>query len=249
MRRLLVFQHVPHEILGTLDPLFRSFAFRIRYVNFGRDPEARPSLEGYQGLVVLGGPMNVDETDRYPHLAAEVEMVRRAIEGGMPVLGICLGAQIIARALGARVSRSPAKEIGWYEVTPTEAGRTDPVLGHLRASETIFQWHGDMFEIPSAAVHLARSRGCPNQAFRWGERVYGLQFHLEVDERMIERWLRVPANLEEIAASDGTIDLERIRAETPLYVERTKELADAVFSSFVRLFGAEERRRRPLPSR
>ncbi len=249
MRRLLVFQHVPHEILGTLDPLFRSFAFRIRYVNFGRDPEARPSLSGYHGLVVLGGPMNVDETDRYPHLAAEVEIVGRAIAAGLPVLGICLGAQIIARALGAGVGRSPTKEIGWYDVRPTAAGRADPVLGHLGPVETIFQWHGDMFEIPRGAVRLARSAGCPNQAFRWGERVYGLQFHLEVDERMIERWLRVPANLAEIAASDGAIDAARIRAETPRHVGRAKQLADAVFSSFIRLFGAEEKRRRPLPSR
>src|SRR5690606_7733515 len=147
------FQHVPHEVLGTLDPLFRSFGFRIRYVNFGRDPYARPRLAGYHGLVVLGGPMNVDETHRYPHLATEVELIGEAIQAGLPVLGICLGGQLIARALGARVDRSPVKEIGWHDVAPTAAAREDPILSHLEQAAKIFQWHGDAFEIPAGAVH------------------------------------------------------------------------------------------------
>lgn len=249
MRRLLVFQHVPHEILGTLDPLFRGFGFRIRYVNFGRDPYARPSLAGYHGLVVLGGPMNVDETGRYPHLATEVELIGEAIAAGLPVLGICLGGQLIARALGAPVGRSPVKEIGWHDLSPTGAAREDPVLSHLEEDAKIFQWHGDTFAIPDGAVHLAVSPGCENQAFRYGERVYGLQFHLEVDRPMIERWLRVPENLEEIRRMKGATSPERILAETPLYIEETTRLADRVFSSFIRLFGVERPRPRPLPSR
>ena len=250
MPRLLVFQHVGHEVLGTLDPLFRSFGFRIRYVNFGRHPHASPSLDGYHGLVVLGGPMNVDEADRYPHLLTEVALISKAIESGIPVLGICLGGQLIAKALGAEVGRSPEREIGWYDLSPTEHGRADPLLGHLAEREKIFQWHGDSFAIPDGAVHLASSPGCPNQAFRYGDRVYGLQFHLEVDEPMIERWLRVPENVEDIARLSGAANgADRIRTDTALHIGTTMRLAERVFASFIRIFGLESPRPRPLPSR
>ena len=109
MRRLLVCQHVAHEILGTLDPLLRNSGFRIRYVNFGREPDAKPSIEKYDGLIVLGGPMSAYDTDVHPHLEIEIDTIREAVDAGIPVLGICLGAQLIARALGARVTRNPVK--------------------------------------------------------------------------------------------------------------------------------------------
>jgi GMP synthase (glutamine-hydrolysing) len=189
MRRLLVFQHVAHETLGSLDPLLRDSGFRIRYVNFSRRPDAQPSLNRYHGLIVLGGPMNCDQVDRYPHLQREVEAIRQMIDVGKPVLGICLGSQLIARALGARVRKNPVKEIGWYDLAITAEGRNDAVFGRLGSTQKIFQWHGDTFDIPDHAVRLASSPDCRNQAFRYGENAYGLQFHLEVDQPMIERWL------------------------------------------------------------
>jgi GMP synthase (glutamine-hydrolysing) len=248
MRKLLVFQHVPYEILGTLDPLLRSSGFRIRYVNFGRHPHAHPSLDGYQGLVILGGPMNVDEADRHPHLTTEMRLVETALERGIPVLGICLGAQLIARTLGAEVKRNPVKEIGWYDVSITKEGRNDPLLSHLAETERIFQWHGDKFEIPPGAVHLARSDACENQAFRLGTNVYGFQFHLEVDEPMIERWLEVPLNRDEIRSLHGEIDPEAVRKETRLHAHRLRELSDRTFGRFIELF-APRRRHHHLPSR
>ncbi|MEN8184939.1 MAG: gamma-glutamyl-gamma-aminobutyrate hydrolase family protein [Myxococcota bacterium] len=241
MPKILVFQHVPFEILGTLDPLLKSYGFRIRYVNFDRHPHARPSLEGYDGLVVLGGPMSVDDTEAHPHLSTESELVTEAIERGMPLLGVCLGAQLIARALGARVGPSPDKEIGWHPVRPTEAGLEDPLLGHLGPSERLFQWHGDAFELPPGAVQLASSPGCEHQAFRYGERVYGFQFHLEVDERLIERWLRTPVLKRELAGLPG-LDADRVRRDTRLHLARSLRLADRAFEAFVRLFGATRRR-------
>ena len=218
-------------------------------MNFGRDPHARPNIASYDGLVVLGGPMNVDETDRYTHLATEVELIRETIGAGLPVLGICLGGQLIARALGAEVKRSPEKEIGWYDLSPTENARDDPLLSHLAPAQKIFQWHGDSFAIPEGAVHLASSPGCPNQAFRFGDRIYGLQFHLEVDQPMIERWLRVPENIAEIAGMDGNASAEGIRDDTEVHIGETVRLSERVFSNFVRLFGIEARRPRPLRSR
>jgi len=240
MPKLLVCQHVPYEPLGTLDPKLRASGFRIRYVNFGRDPQARPSLEGYSGLIILGGPMNVDQVDRHPHLETEVELVRDAIARQIPVLGICLGAQLIAKSLGARVQAAARKEIGWHEVTLTAEGRTDPLLGHLGVRQPVFQWHGDEFELPGGAVHLASSELCAGQAFRVGSNVYGFQFHLEVDQRLVERWLEVLG---------GEVDPVAVRAETRERIARLQATADRVFGEFVRLLGAKPRHVRILPSR
>jgi len=239
---MLVFQHVPYEILGTLDPLLRGHGFRIRYVNFGREPDARPDVARYSGLVVLGGPMNCDEAARHPHLDVETEAIRTAIGRGMPVLGICLGGQLIARALGARVARNPRREIGWYDVTPTEAGTTDPLFRHFAGTERIFQWHGDTFDIPDGAVHLASSADCAHQAFRYGENVYALQFHLEVDEPLVARWLHTPSMLRELECAGPGFDVARIRADTALHMRRSLALGRAFFGHYMDTFHHGARR-------
>ena len=239
MPKLLVFQHVAHEILGTLDPLLRSYGFRNRYYNFGRTPHAQPTLDGYHGLIVLGGPMNVDQTDAHPHLETEVRAIRDAVERDLPVLGICLGAQLLAKALGAAVQPNPEKEIGWYDVAVTDEGARDPLLAHFEESEKLFQWHGDTFDIPHGAVRLASSASCANQAFRYGERAYGLQFHMEVDPPLVERWLGVPVHQQEIAELaelNGQACPDRIRSETAQHAGRLRELSDAAFTRFIELF-------------
>lgn len=241
MKKLLVLQHVAHEILGTLNPLLKRAGFRLRYVNFARHPNAQPSLDGYDGLVVLGGPMGVNDTDRLPHLIIEMKLIEEALRRNLPVLGICLGAQLIAKTLGASVYPNKEKEIGWYDVSPTDQAEADPLLGVFGKTEKIFQWHGDTFDIPRSTLHLAFSSLCANQAFRYGPNVYGLQFHLEVDEPMIYRWLRVVENKKEICALGGTIDPERIQRETPLHIERLQRPGDCVFTQFIQLFGGEKK--------
>lgn len=248
MKKLLVCQHVAYEILGTLDPMLRNAGFRIRYVNFSREPDARPRVDRYHGLVVLGGPMCLDEIGSYPHLETEVALIREAVRAEIPVLGICLGAQLLARALGAGVRRNPEKEIGWYDVSVTDEGRRDPLFERFGESEKIFQWHGDTFEIPDGAVRLAGSASCANQAFRYGESAYGFQFHLEVDEPLIERWLNVPIHVAELEALGGKIDPEVIRRETPGNIERLFELSRFAFGAFIELLG-HRRRHRVLSSR
>ncbi|HWH77883.1 MAG TPA: gamma-glutamyl-gamma-aminobutyrate hydrolase family protein, partial [Candidatus Binatus sp.] len=237
-----------HEILGTLNPLLKRAGFRIRYVNFARHPEAQPSLDGYDGLVILGGPMSVNDSHRLAHLSAEMKLIETAMRRDLPVLGICLGSQLIANTLGAKVYPNRAKEIGWYDIAPTDAAANDPLLAVFEKSETIFQWHGETFDIPKGSLHLAFSSLCANQAFRYGKNVYGFQFHLEVDERMIHRWLRVEENRQEIAALGGEISAARIHGETPRHIKRLHQLSNQIFSEFIRLFGIEKRLRR-LPSR
>ena len=241
MKSIVVFQHVAWEILGTFHPLLKQAGFRIRYVNFGRDPEAKPKIKDYDGLIVLGGPMGVYETEKHPHLKTEIACITEAIEANKPVLGICLGAQLTATALGAAVKPNAKKEIGWYGLNLTAEGKKDPVLSELGESETIFQWHGDRFEIPKGAARLAESNLCDNQAYRYGEKVYGFQFHLEVDEPMVKRWLEVPSNRAEIEAMAGPAHLETILADTSRFVARQTELSDRAFGKYISLFGTKKR--------
>jgi len=248
MKKLLVLQHVAHELLGTLNPLLKGAGFRIRYVNFARHPDAQPSLDGYDGLVILGGPMSVNDAGRLPHLTTELKLIEDAMRRDMPVLGICLGAQLIAKTLGAPVYRNPEKEIGWYDVSPTDEAGSDPLLGELQKAEKIFQWHGETFDIPKSTRHLAFSSICANQAFRYGAKVYGFQFHLEVDEPMIHRWLKVEDNRVEVSNLHGADHIEFIYRETPRHIPRLREMSDRVFGAFIDLFGMEKKYRR-LPSR
>jgi len=248
MKRLLVFQHVPHEILGTFNPQLKDAGFRIRYVNFGRTPDAEPNVEKYDGLIILGGPMCLSQRENYPHLNTEIAAIKTAMDRQMPILGICLGAQLIAAALHARVHPNPVKEIGWYDVSPTEEGLKDPLFRFFKGTEKIFQWHGDTFEIPHGAVHLASSPDCANQAFRYGDRVYGLQFHLEVDAPLIERWLKTPSHIRELDDLGPEITADRIQAETPSYIDASTHLGEQLFGEFIRLFSTRARRS-VLPSR
>ena len=248
MKKLLVLQHVAHELLGTLNPLLKRAGFRIRYVNFARHPDAQPSLDGYDGLVILGGPMSANDAGRLPHLTTELKLIEGAMGRDMPVLGICLGAQLIAKTLGAPVYRNPEKEIGWYDVSPTDEAGSDPLLGGLQKAEKIFQWHGETFDIPRSTRHLAFSSICANQAFRYGAKVYGFQFHMEVDEPMIHRWLKVEDNRVEVSNLHGANHIEFIYRETPRHIPRLREMSDRVFGAFIDLFGMEKKYRR-LPSR
>ena len=248
MSRILVFQHVAAQPLGTLDPLIRRRGHRIRFVNFEREPEALPSVERYRGLVVLGGPMNVEERDARPHLLTELRAIERMLELGRPVLGICLGAQLLAHVLGAPVKRIARPEIGWYPLHATDAGKEDPVFAPLGTASPVFQWHGRHFEVPSTAVHLARTESCEQQAFRYGDNAYGFQFHLEMDQPLIERWLATPAYRAELAAAGLPHDDVAIRAATQEHIAPMQRQADAVFNRFLDLVGRPDRRY-TLPSR
>jgi GMP synthase (glutamine-hydrolysing) len=241
MRKVLVFQHVAHKILGTLNPTLKDNGLRIRYVNFDRNPNEPPVMDKYNGLIILGGHMGVYESETYQHIKVEMKLIEEALKKNIPILGICLGAQMLAHVLGSEVRKSPEKEIGWYDISLTEAGQRDRLFSHFEQKEKIFQLHGDTFDIPKSAVQLASSDLLPGQAFRFGDKVYGLQFHLEVDEAMIYRWLENKKNQEEINESNGKFSVEQIKLETQQYLSQSINLSRQTFSKFIDIFELKER--------
>ena len=182
----LAIRHVAFEDLGNLAAPLERHGYAIRYVDAGYDVMADDDSDL---LIVLGGPIGVNDVVDFPFIHDELRLIERRIAAGRPVLGICLGSQMIARALGAKVYRAKAKEIGYAPIRLTEAGRHS-ALAPL-AEQPVLHWHGDTFDLPQDARHLAATDICPHQAFAWGpnDRVLALQFHPEVTARGLERWL------------------------------------------------------------
>jgi GMP synthase-like glutamine amidotransferase len=218
--RVLAFRHVPFEGVGLIAPVLEERGLSLEYVDL-YSPHARPpEIADAAGLILLGGPMSVN--DPLPYLKLETDFIVQAVERQQPVLGICLGSQLIARALGSRVYRNPQKEIGWFDIHLTEAASSDPLFSGLNPSETVFHWHGETFDLPPGATHLAYSEACPNQAFRVGSKVYGLQFHLEVTPAMIADWCAQDENCGDVRELEGPIN-------PWLHSERLARLSRLVF--------------------
>ncbi len=174
------FQHVPFEGLGSIEPWLDSNGYELTSSLFF-ESDHLPDPKTIDLLVVMGGPMSVNDEDQFPWLVQEKQFVREIIKSGKPVLGICLGAQIIANAMGAKVFPNPEKEIGWFPVHAVASN--DSSVFNFPTSEIVFLWHGETFDLPPGAKRLAKSEGCENQAFQFGKRVIGLQFHLETTSK------------------------------------------------------------------
>jgi GMP synthase (glutamine-hydrolysing) len=180
-------RHVAFEDLGLLAPLLAERGFSLRYLEAGIDDIDSTTLTAPDLVVILGGPIGVYEENLYPFLNGELAAIRARMDAAKPTLGICLGAQLMAKALGARVAPGPQKEIGWAPLALTEASRVS-LLGAFETTP-VLHWHGDNFELPANAIRLASTSACPNQAFAYGMNLLGLQFHIEVDPARIEQWL------------------------------------------------------------
>lgn len=173
--RVHYLQHVPFEGLGSIEPWLDAAGYPISCSRLYASPEL-PAPGSIEGLIIMGGPMSVNDEDEYPWLSGEKRLVREVVGAGKPVLGICLGAQLIASALGARVYRNAEKEIGWFPIEGL--AMEDPTRFRFPVSAPAFHWHGETFDLPPGATRIARSAACENQAFQLGAAV-GLQFHLE----------------------------------------------------------------------
>jgi GMP synthase-like glutamine amidotransferase len=190
---IAVVRHVPYEDLGWIAQAVDRAGLHVRYFDAFSDAGV-PDPAGHEAVILMGGPMSAN--DDLPWIEPELDMIRRAASAGRPVLGICLGSQLIARAMGAAVRRNTRQEIGWFPLHWTPAAADDPLFHDLPNPLTTFHWHGDTFDIPAGAEWLASSELTRNQAFRYGSNIYALQFHAEVTAPMIADWCersRLPA--------------------------------------------------------
>ncbi len=186
--KFLIIKHIDIEGPGTFGDFLREKSIGYDTVELGLGERLPQSPQGYEAVVVLGGPMNVYEENKYCFLSEEDNFIKKCLKTNTPYLGLCLGSQLLAKASGAKVTRSPVKEIGWYNIQLTGEGVRDPLLRGFLPEVPVFHWHEDMFNVPQNGVLLATASGCPHQAFRAGTNAYGVQFHVEVTGEIINEW-------------------------------------------------------------
>ncbi len=218
-------QHVPFEGLGSIEPWLESNGYELTYTRFF-ESTGLPDPKATDFLVIMGGPMSVNDEDEYPWLVSEKQFIYEVIESEKPVLGICLGAQLIASAMGARVFPNPVTEIGWFPIHAV-----DSIAGSIFCfppSETVFHWHGETFDMPPGAIRLARSEGCENQAFQIGKSVIGLQFHLETTPE--SAWQIVSHCRDEMVPSRYVQTEKEILSASPNFYKSINHLMDNILS-------------------
>ena len=229
MDRFLVVQQVESEDPGVFSGCLERSPLTVDTVRIWQSDTIPADSARYRGVLVLGGPMNVGDAGRLKYLADELELIRDCRDRGTPVLGVCLGSQLAAAALGAKVFAGPKKEIGWYEVELTAQAPADPLFRDFPSPLSVFQWHGQTFDLPAGALRLAGSELFANQAFRLGN-IWGLQFHFEVTSSHVRRWIE--ANADELKATPY-IDPEAIIAGIAVHERHCNRMAVTLFERFL----------------
>ena len=214
MKTALVIRHLAFEDLGLFERTIEAAGYQIRYLEAGMDEltwiePLDPAL-----LIVLGGPIGANDEDDYPFIEDELTIIKTRLNSDAPTLGICLGAQLMARALGAKVYPGPEKEIGWSGLQLTDAGNHSSLKHLSEKNAHVLHWHGDTFDIPEGAMHLASTSTIKNQAFSWKQRCLALQFHPEVTVQGMERWYI--GHAAEIQQTEG-VSVEQLRADSQKY--------------------------------
>lgn len=228
MKTAIAIRHIQFEDLGTLEPILHAVGYKTKYVEAAAGKWDDPQLESADLLMVLGAPIGAHDEKIYPFLTQELRCIERRIKDRRPLLGICLGAQLMARVLGASVAPMKSKEIGFSAIQLTPAGRTS-ALAALPENTAVLHWHGDQFSIPKGAESLAGTNICPNQAFAIGNHALGLQFHLEADTDKIEHWLLGHAT----ELSQAGVDPRVIREQAKAHGAKLKIAAEAVFNRWL----------------
>jgi GMP synthase (glutamine-hydrolysing) len=232
--RVLVLQHIACEPPGIYEDVLHAHGAELVRVEIDQG-EQLPELRDFDGIVAMGGPMSVNDEAEQPWLVDEKRLIARAVQSGMPYWGVCLGVQLLASSLGARVYPGAEPEVGLLPVLLTDAARVDPVFAGLPDELLTLQWHGDTFDLPSGAVLLAGSPLFPHQAFRVGSSAYGVQFHLEVSPELAREWAAVPAYRESLERTLGPGALDRLIGELETNAE---PMAAAARDLFERWLGA-----------
>ncbi|BAY84086.1 putative amidotransferase [Calothrix parasitica NIES-267] len=229
MKSATVIRHIAFEDLGTLEIALQRQGYIIKYLEAGVDDLTNIATLAEDMLIILGGPIGAYDEQDYPFLLDELRILERRLKADLPTLGICLGAQLMARALGARVYPGGKKEIGWSNITLSEAGKNSPLV-NLNVDNPVLHWHGDTFDLPQGATRLASSSLYENQAFSYGRASMGLQFHPEVTQIGLERWFIGHAS--EINSTPG-ISVKQLRADTVKYGHLLQEQAVEVWENWL----------------
>lgn len=236
MKRVLALQHVDDDPPGYLGEILQEHNIAYDVIDVTQEPVPDPT--SYQAIISMGGPQHVYADEHLPYMLNEKMAFRRAFEKDVAILGICLGGQILASALGAEVHRHHLTEMGFFSIPLTEAGRQDPLFAGLPDYQYTFHWHEDVFELPSGAICLASNESAPNQAFRFGKRAYGLQFHIELNTAIITNWLRWPAFASEIVDLLGDASApERLEREWMDHAETYRTHTRTLFENFLNIAG------------
>lgn len=188
--RIHYFQHVSFEGMGNIETWSFANNHKLTFTKFF-ESATLPRLQNIDWLIIMGGPMGVYDENKYNWLTAEKQFIKQAVEAGKTVFGICLGAQLIAEILGAKVYANQFKEIGWFPIELTTEGEKYKLFSDVHSPLTVFHWHGDTFDLPENSIHIAHSAACKNQAFLYKEKVLGLQFHLEMTEPALQKMLEM----------------------------------------------------------
>ena len=231
MEQVIVLQHLVDEGLGLIADALDSVGIAISIVRIFGNQKVPARMDEAAGLIVLGGPVGVYEAETFPYLSDEINLIKDALNEGKPVLGICLGSQLLAAALGAKVYKSGRQEIGWHPVKSSAAARNDLIWKEIENQFTAFHWHGDVFELPAGAVSLASSSLTEHQAFRHGKNAYGILFHPEATREII---FSMTGDFADEAAQAG-ITPKRILADTEKHLSEYKSTADTIFSGWAKL--------------
>jgi len=236
--RILVLQHIACEPPAVYEEVMRERGAEIVRVELD-EGEVAPDWRDVDAIVAMGGPMGAYDEEEHPWLAGEKALIREAVLAGRPFFGACLGVQLLAASLGARVYPGPVPEVGVLDVGLTPEGAADPLFAGLPGTLRSLQWHGDTFDLPDGAVRLLSSDAYENQAFRWGDVAYGVQFHLEVDETLGTEWATVPAyeRAAEIALGPGGLD--RILTDFRTHAAEMQANARVVMGRFMDLVERE----------
>ena len=233
-RSAVALRHVAFEDLGLLAPVLAREGFDVAYRDAAIDDLRDESVAGADLLVVLGAPIGAYETDAYPFLKSELALIERRLSRDLPTLGICLGAQLMASALGSRVFAGPVKEIGWGRVEPTGGGAASCLNPLGEADAVVLHWHGDTFDLPKGAERLASNAHYENQAFAYGRNALALQFHLEADPRRLEHWY--VGHAAELAGA--RVSVPELRAATARVAGGLASRADRIFTRWLGEIGA-----------
>jgi GMP synthase (glutamine-hydrolysing) len=224
----IALRHVAFEDMGLLAPLMEREGWNISFCEAAVDDLTHRSIRNADLVVVLGGPIGVYETESYPFITQEIALIEHRLRRQLPTLGICSGAQLMAKALGSRVYRGHVKEIGWGPIRLTEAG-TSSCLKSLGENAPVLHWHGDTFDLPDVASRLASNVTYENQAFAFGDNALALQFHLEAEPRQLEEWY--VGHAVELAAAN--VSVTELRAATSNCAKALAPRADRVFTEWL----------------